>query len=90
MRKRCGGPRPAQGHGKGSSGKALVDLIDGLVPPADDRFPFVLCREAGRGRTGPTKGADLLALPPAEINAAAYWTEGMVPPAAQRQCAAAR
>lgn len=66
-----------------SSGKALVDLIDGLVPPADDRFLFFA---GGRAEAEQARQKALtLGLTPAEINAAAYWTEGMVPPAAQRQ-----
>ncbi|WP_151719488.1 siderophore-interacting protein [Gemmobacter serpentinus] len=66
-----------------SSGKALVDLMDGLTLPGEDRFLFFA---GGRAEAEMARQkATALGLASTEVHAAAYWTEGMVPPLTQRQ-----
>ncbi len=66
-----------------SAGRSALDLFRALVPPAQDRFLFFAGerREAEAARAH----AASLGLAPGEFHAAAYWTEGWVPPPGQRQ-----
>ncbi|MFE3839009.1 siderophore-interacting protein [Pseudogemmobacter sonorensis] len=64
-------------------GRPLTDLLKALSPPDSDRFIFFAGerREAEDARLW----ASTAGLGTGEFHAAAYWTAGWVPPAAQRQ-----
>lgn len=61
----------------------LIDIFRAMVPPAEDRFVMFAGEreEAALAR----EHAKALGLGSGEYHAAAYWTEGWVPPAGQRQ-----
>lgn len=64
-------------------GIAAIDLFRSLLPPGEDRFLFFAGeRQAAQAARDHAQGLGLAA---GEFLAAAYWTEGWLPPASQRQ-----
>ena len=66
-----------------SEGQSLNDLLKALAPPDSDRFVF-FAGERGEAEEARRWAKDT-GLGAGEFHAAAYWTAGWVPPAAQRQ-----